>query len=915
MDLPTGTVTFLFTDIEDSTELWEQNEAAARKVLVRHDQIIETLVDEHEGMLVRPRGEGDSRFAVFEQAPGAAAAAASIQKAFTIEIWPTPEPLKIRIGLHTGTADLREGDYYGSAVNRCARVRSLAYGGQVLVSLATEQLIADHLSDEFEVLNLGLHPLKGLKRPEQVFQLVITDVPSEFPPLRTQIGPKHNLPEQLTPFVGRQAEIDAVRQLLSKDGVRLVTIKGPGGMGKTRLAIEVAGQEAAAYADGVRYVALAPLDLADQIVQAFLEAFDLRPASQEDPKDFLVHHLRRSDLLIVVDNFEHILDGAPLLKEIMERAPQVKILATSRERLSLRGESVFDLAGLDYADWLSVEQALSASCAQLFIQGALQVQPQFMLEEADVPHVARICRLIEGAPLALLLSAAWMDVLSLEEIAKEIERSLDFLETEQQDTPARQRSIKAVFDTSWDRLDEPERQLFMRLSVFRGGFTREAATQVANANLRSLARLTDKSFLRREPETDRYEIHEMLRQYGEQRLEAADGESQEARQKHAFYFSELLAAKEAPLTSGIEVEPLDEIEADIENIRRAWRYLANAGEAEALQKSLFSLWFFHEVRCWLHAGLELFTSTEQTLRESSEGSQVDLVATQLQATGAWFTILLGFPEKGVATAKRTLDWLNKHGYRNESTYSLLLLAVGNQFLLSMTEAIAAAVELSEIGNAMGSKWWTLRGKTAAAGISVLMGDLEQAERYIREHDQLLGETGGPWNSNFGLQLHARLAEGRGDFAAAKAINQSLLNSLRSVSFVRGMQYAYSNLGRINLHLEQHDEAEANYALSLRISWDTGQILEMLANLTDIAKVWKAHGKGAEAIEIIAVVIAHSESDQSSVIRGSSIREDAETLRSELERELDPDEYQTAWEIGSGEDVDDIVDRISSEHMT
>ena len=184
--------------------------------------------------------------------------------------------------------------------------------------------------------------------------------------------------------------------------------------------------------------------------------------------------------------------------------------------------------------------------------------------------------------------------------------------------------------------------------------------------------------------------------------------------------------------------------------------------------------------------MELFTSIEKSLRDSSEGSQIDLVATQLQMAGAWFAIFLGFPEKGLTTAKRTLDWLNKHGYQNEKTYSLIAVAVGSQFLrLSPNEAIAAAVELSEIGNAMGSKWWTLRGKTAAAGPYFMMGDLEQAERYLKEHDQLLAETGGPWNSNFGLQAHARLAEGRGDYTAAKAINYSLLNSLHSVSFLRG----------------------------------------------------------------------------------------------------------------------------------
>lgn len=912
LGLPTGTVTFLFTDIEGSTKLWEQDEAAARQVLVRHDEIIERLVETNEGMLVRPRGEGDSRFAVFQHAPGAIASAAAIQQAFHTENWEAPEPLKVRMGLHTGHADLREGDYYGSAVNRCARVRSLAHGGQVLLSLATEQIIADYLPEGVELRDLGLHPLKGLTRPEQIFQIMIPDIPSDFPTLQTQIGPKHNLPEQLTPFVGRQSDIVEVRSLLSQDGIRLVTLKGPGGMGKTRLAIEVARQELEGFSDGARFVSLASLDSANQIVQAFLEALDLRPASREDPKDFLLHHLKRSELLIVVDNFEHILDGAPFVTEVLEHTSRVKILATSRERLGLRGETVIDVVGLQFADWQTVEQALSASCAQLFVQGTLQVQPQFELEEADVPHVARICRLVEGAPLALLLSAGWMDVLSPQEIADEIEKSLDFLETELRDAPERQQSLRAVFDASWDRLEEPERQLFKRLSVFRGGFTREAATEVAGANLRSLARLTDKSFLRREPETGRYEIHEMLRQYGEQRLATADEASGEARQAHASYFANLLAAQEGRLATPGQAEALDDIEADIENIRRASMYLAETGSAQDLQKSLFSLWIFHEIRGWLHAGLELFTDLEKNLRDSSEGRQTDVVATQLQAIGAWFTIILGFTERGVNTALRTLDWLGKHGYRNESTYSLAAVAVGNIFVHNPSGGIPAALELAEIGAAIGHKWWELTGTNVAGSGSLAMGDLEQCERYLEAGAQLRAETGDPWSSFWGGQMRAALATARGDLIAARDIYQSLLISLHSVSFLRGMQYTYNNMGRNNYLLEEFDEAEMNYALSLRISHETGQIRETLAYLTDLAKVWKAQERGAEAVEAIAVVLHHSEIDQHALFRSVTIREEAEAVGSDLREEINPDPYQAAWKVGSGEEIDDIVARILAE---
>jgi predicted ATPase len=869
------------------------------------------LVENHEGALVRPRGEGDSRFAVFEMAPNSVAAAVDIQRAFAAESWVTDEPLRIRMGLHTGNADLREGDYYGSAVNRCARVRSLGHGGQVLLSLATEQLAADYLPDGVELLDLGMHPLKGLKRPEQVFQLVIPDVPSEFPPLQIQIGPRHNLPEQLTPFVGREDEVSAVRKLLSENNARLVTLKGPGGIGKTRLAIEVVRQEAGAYGDGARFVPLAPLDSADQIVQAFLESLDLRPASQQDPRNFLLQHLRRANLLMIVDNFEHVLDGAPLMAEILEGSPEVRLLATSRERLGLRGESLYDVGGLEFSDWPSVEQAMLSSCAQLFVQGARQIQPQFDLTEPDVPHLARICSLVDGTPLALLLSAGWMDMLSLEEIADEVARSLDFLETELRDAPARQRSVRAVFETSWQRLDAPERELFMRLSVFRGGFALEAAKQVAQADLRTLSRLLDKSFIRRELESGRYAIHELLRQYGERRLETADGASLEARREHAQYFAGLLAAKEETLKSGIEAEPLDEIEADIDNIRRAWRHLADAGDAEALQKSLFSLWFFHEVRGWLHAGRGLLTKTQRSLSDSSTELESAVVANQMQAASAFFALILGIPEESTETARRTLDWLIEHGKRESSMYSLLTLGVAGNFLGNPNEAIDYGDQLSALGKATGQRWWETRGKTIAAGGTFLKGDIEQSERYLEEYDQLISDSAGPWNSFWGKNAYARLAEARRDYAAAKEFNQSIIDSLQSVSFLRGMQYAYTNLGRIGLILNELESAEHNYAKSLRISQETGQMRDVLGNLIGLAKVWQSQGRVSESVEAVAAVLHHAQVDQAHLLSPISIREEADALRDELGSELDPDEFRAAWDKGSGEGVDEIADRIVS----
>ncbi len=549
---------------------------------------------------------------------------------------------------------------------------------------------------------------------------------------------------------------------------------------------------------------------------------------------------------------------------------------------------------------------------QLFVQGARQIQHDFSLKQVDLPHIFRICRLVDGAPLALLLSAGWMDMLSTEEIADEVEASLDFLETELQDAPDRQRSVRAVFDTSWDRLDTPERELFKRLSVFRGGFMLEAAKQVAGADLRTLGRLADKSFVVREPDSGRYQIHELLRQYGQRRLEALADLSRETREKHAEYFAELLASKEAQLQSGVEVEPLDEIEADIENMRRAWRFLAETGDAQALQRSLFSMWFFHEARCWPQAGRELWSEVERSLREGSKEELSQVVANQLRASNAWFALLQGETEQAVTTARRTLGWLEDNGHPAEAVFSLLVIALGSQISRSPAEGIDAANRLANYAKSVGSWWWQLRGKTISAGLSILDGDFEEGERYLREHDELQGNASGPWNRYWGQNQHAVIAERRGDHETAKEINQNVLNSLQSISFLRGILYSSSNLGRINLAQENLSEAELSFVRSLRISWETGMKREMIGHLIDIARVWKAQNRNTDAAETVATVLSSSGIDQRVVLRPELIREEAESLMKELEADLEPDQYESATQKGSGELVEDVVIRILNE---
>jgi class 3 adenylate cyclase len=320
-DLPVGTVTFLLSDVEASTRLWERHPDGMREATARHDELVEALVARHAGVVVRPRGEGDSRFAVFARASDAVAAACAIQRAFVAERWPLPEPLAVRMALHTGEADLLDGDYYGSPVNRCARLRAAAHGGQTVLSGVTASLARERIPAGATLRSLGTHRLRDVPEPEPVYQLVHPDLRSSFPPLRTPSALPHNLPVQLTSFVGRERElVDARRELLRTE-VRLLTLAGPAGTGKTRLALEVAAHALADFANGVFFVALARSGEPDLLASAIGEAIDVREVPGQPLLHTIEDALRAQEVLLVLDNFEHVMEQAPQVGELLAACP------------------------------------------------------------------------------------------------------------------------------------------------------------------------------------------------------------------------------------------------------------------------------------------------------------------------------------------------------------------------------------------------------------------------------------------------------------------------------------------------------------------------------------------------------------------------------------------------------------------
>ena len=499
---PTGTVTFLFTDIEGSTKLWEQHPDAMRSAHARHDVLLRSAVEQHHGHVVKTTGDGIH--AAFATAPEAIAAVLSIQRALRAEPWDPQVPISVRMGLHTGIAEERGGDYYGGALNRAARLMAAGYGGQVLLSAATQELVRDHLPDEVGLRDLGQHRLKDLGRAEQVFQLQHPSLSADFPPLRSLDNPDlpNNLPQQVTSFIGRETQVAEVKALLGK--TRLLTLTGAGGAGKTRLSLQVAAD--LLDGDGVWLVELAALTDPALVPQAVADVLGVKEQAGQPIQRTLVDWLKAKCLLLVLDNCEHLVAAcASLAADLLRACPGVHILASSREALNVSGEQTYRVPSLSLPDPKQVQTVESLSqfeAVRLFIERAQAVQASFAVTSGNAPAVAQVCFHLDGIPLALELAAARVRSLSVDDINARLDQRFRLLTGGSRVALPRQQTLRGLIDWSYDLLTEPEKTLLCRLSVFAGGWTLAAAEGVCSGGdiedwevLDLLTGLVDKSLV------------------------------------------------------------------------------------------------------------------------------------------------------------------------------------------------------------------------------------------------------------------------------------------------------------------------------------------------------------------------------------------------------------------------------------
>jgi predicted ATPase/class 3 adenylate cyclase len=606
--LPTGTVTFLFTDIEGSTKLVQRLGDGYAQVLGDHCHIIRDAIRAAGGTEVST--EGDSFFAVFPNARGGLEAALAAQRALAVYAWPEGTDLRVRMGLHTGEGKLGGDSYVGLDVHRAARIAAAAHGGQLVISDSTRSMVEGSLPDRAHLRELGAHRLKDLANPERLFQVDVDGLPSEFPALRSLDARANNLPVQLTSFVGREREIAAVSDLLSR--VRLVTLTGPGGTGKTRLAIQVAAERLADFKDGSYFVELAPVTEPTLAASAIASALLIREAPDRPLVETLKAELRDRQLLLVLDNFEQILDAGPLVTELLAAAPRLRVLVTSRAALHVRGEHEVPVPPLripDPASLPSLEMLSQFEGVALFLERAMAVRPDFRVDVASAPAVAEIVARLDGLPLAIELAAAKSKLLGPEAILARLGSRLAFLSGGPRDLPARQQTLRQAIDWSHSLLSADDQAMLARLSVFVGGWTAEAAEGVVgpgDAVLEGLETLMDQSLIRSTPGAGgepRFAMLETIREYAHERL-VERGEGDDVRQRHAEHVTELVEELEPDLQKSSEAG--DRVEADHDNARAALAWAIDADNAEIGFRLAYALWRFWQQRGHLREGRDWF---------------------------------------------------------------------------------------------------------------------------------------------------------------------------------------------------------------------------------------------------------------------------------------------------------------------
>ena len=806
-DLPSGTVTFLFTDIEGSTALWERDRAAMREAVVRQLAILQSLITAHHGVVFKVIG--DAVQAAFPTAPDAVAAALDAQRALVREGWAeSVGPLRVRMALHTAAVTPQDGDYLAPGLNRLSRLLAAAHGGQVLLSLATQDLARDTLPAGASLRDLGEHPLRDLYRSERVFQLLHPDLPADFPSIRTLATRPNNLPLQPTPFLGREDQVAQVVDLLSRDDVRLLTITGPGGVGKTRLALQAAADRLEDFPDGVWFVDLSTLSDPALVPSAIAGVLGVR-GEGSDLVDRLTSVMSGQHLLVVLDNVERVIDATHLVSGLLAKVPGLKVLATSRTPLHAYGEREYPLAPLPLPDPTHlppIESLSQYEAVRLFIERAQAVKPDFAVTNANAPAVAEICSRLDGLPLAIELAAAFVKMLPPHALLKRLEKRLPLLTGGARTLPVRQQTMRDAIAWSHDLLTAEDQTLFRRLAVFSGGCTLEAAEAVVDPEgtldvFGGIASLIDKSLLRQEEGIEgepRFRMLETVREYGLERLEAAGDEAGTIRQDHAAYFAKLAIDARADLSAGVPAT-VRSMHAEDANLRAMVTYLLESGDAEtALRVVGGSLSEY-----WGTVGGEVSVVRDWLGRAFQHGAGVSAEARAWGLFGIWMVVTI---QQG-----------------------------------DLAEATRAATEELELALALNHPLLTVKSRQHLSMLAASEGRMEDAVALANEALRLARTLTDRDEPGWSLCILANVQSLRGDEEAAKTALEEAVQTFRTVGGVSSEAEALTMLAEAVRSIGAYDQALHHHATALQLRRDLGQPGEVYTNLVGLANIARALG--------------------------------------------------------------------------
>jgi predicted ATPase/class 3 adenylate cyclase len=829
----------LFTDVEGSTRLWERNPEAMSRALARHDQLLRNAVEAHGGFVFKT--VGDAFCAAFPTAQETVEAALDAQKFLLSEEWEGTDPLRVRMALHTGTAEERDGDYFGPTVNRVARLLSAGHGGQVLLSLSTEELVRDQLPRGAGLRDLGVRRLKDLFASEHIFQLTAPDLPTSFPPLKTLDVRLNNLPIQPTPLLGREREVAEITDLLRRSDVRLLTLTGTGGTGKTRLALQSAAELIDEFEDGAFFVGLAPLSdphlVASTVAGALSVSQSAGGALEEDLRDYLGN----KELLLVLDNFEQVVDAAPLVGGLLSGCPGLQVLVTSRTLLRIYGEHEYAVRSLELPDprhLPPIEELRQYGTIRLFTERARAAKADFSLTNENARAVAEICARLDGLPLAIELAAARIKLLSTQAMRSRLSNPLTFLTGGARDLPERQRTLRGAIAWSHALLDEGEQVLFANLSVFSGGCVLEAVETTCDADgdlfvdvLGGLSSLLDKSLLRKEEGVEgepRFVMLETIREYARERLEAS-GKAGEIRRLHAEYFLALAEQGASELQGPEEATWLERMETEHDNMRAALYWTLQSEEAGLGLRLAGALWRFWDVRGYYGEGRRWL---EEALAKDERASEARAKA--LEGVG-WLADLQGDIDRAVAAAEEGLRIGARVEIQSSVTASFLRILGSAAYVGGDHER---AARLYDESLALSRKAGDERGVASSllqlGNVSSDLGDHERAKKFYEEGLALSRKF-----DDKALLASALISVGaefllQGDHERGAMLNEEAAGLYRERGNRGHLQYALDNLGWAALMRGDLQQAEAMHQESLVLSRQLGDKLVAAEALEGLA---------------------------------------------------------------------------------